>query len=96
MKLQVHDYPTRFLVTSESDERDSYLVDLTDYKIGEVFNGSCTCPHFQYQLKKRLTEPSNKFNYRCKHIKAARDNALDFLLPYLKAADPNTNEDNQP
>jgi len=92
---EIHDYPTRMLVHSESVSGDSYLVDLCAYKVGEVYNGSCTCPAFHLQLERRLKQIDNSRIYRCKHIRWARENVLDYLLPVMAQNDPNLNESHQ-
>jgi len=96
MTGEIWDYPTRIRVTSESDINDSYLVDLTDFPVNGIFNGSCQCQHFVCVLRPKIKTPGNTFLHRCKHLRWARDHALDFILPHLKAADPNIPEDQQP
>ena len=92
MEIELYDYPTRYLVHSESVTGDSYLVDLTHFKVGEIFNGSCTCPHFSLNLISKLRNPENKAIHRCKHLRLARENCLDFILPKMKESDPNKDE----
>lgn len=89
---EIYDYPTRMLVHSESVTGDSYLVDLTAYQVGEVFNGSCTCPSFKLTMERKLKQSENERIYRCKHIRWARENVLDYLLPVMKASDPNQDD----
>jgi hypothetical protein len=86
---EIWDSPTRIRVSSETDLKDSYLVELTDFQVGGVFNGSCQCRHFICDLRPKLRQPSNSQILRCKHIRWAREHALDFILPVLKRADRN-------
>jgi hypothetical protein len=72
-------------VDSESVSGESYLCDLAAHDR----NGSCTCPNFELKLRPMLRAPGNKFVYRCKHIKWARDFVLDYLIKELDARDPN-------
>lgn len=102
MKGQIHDYPTRMVVHSETTQEDSYLVDLTAFPRGfseegvQVFNGSCTCDHFRYNCKPKMHMPMyDKALFRCKHIRWARENVLDYLLPVMKQHDPNIDEEHQ-
>lgn len=95
MKAQVYDSPTRGLVESESDNGNSYLVDLSAFPIGPTFNGSCTCPHFVCSLAPKLKQPNNQFIHRCKHLRFYRENCLDMLLAHLVKLDKNIHEDHQ-
>lgn len=95
MKGKVWDYPTRILVESESDSEDAYLVDLVEFKVGDQYNGSCQCKHFICDLRPRLRNPDNTSLYRCKHLRWAREHALDFVLPHMAANDPNIKEEHQ-
>lgn len=94
MQGEIYDYPTRLLVVSETDgDHASYLVDLCAYRVGSVFNGACQCKSFMYRCRPQIKLPGNDKICRCKHIRWARENALDFILPHLAAADPNPPED---
>src|SRR6478736_5337907 len=100
MRGEVHDYPTRIMVLSEEDQEDAYLVDLTEFEVGlndqgcMTFNGSCQCKDFIYRWLPRIKKPENMGKvFRCKHIRWAREHALEFMLPKLKEADPNTREE---
>jgi len=107
MKGDIFDYPTRYLVESESraqgskvdmeGEPTSYMVNLTDpeFIVGGKYNGSCNCRHFRCTLAGRLRNPLNTFIYRCKHINFAREALVDFMLPRLQEADPNIPEEHQ-
>jgi hypothetical protein len=89
MRGEIYDYPTRFLVDSESVTGDSYLVELVSYKLFPKENGSCTCPSFLYSCAPRLKNQDNVRLYRCKHILFAREKVLDFLIKELDERDPN-------
>lgn len=96
MHGEVHDYPTRVLVHSEEDDNQAYLVDLTEFELGlsdngnMTYNGSCQCKDYLYRCLPRLKKPEFMGKvFRCKHIRWARDHALEFMLPRLKQADPN-------
>jgi len=97
MKGEPWDYPTRWLVESESKTGDAYVVNLTDpeFMVGGVYNGSCTCRHFTCTLAPKLRNPLNTFIYRCKHLHYSREALVDFMLPKIQAADPNTPEEHQ-
>ncbi len=102
MTGEVWDYPTRILVHSEDDQEQSYLVDLTDHELGlseqgcMTYNGGCQCKDFLYRHLPRLKKPEFMgITMRCKHIRFAREHALEFMLPKLKLADPNHPESNQ-
>ena len=95
MKGEVYDYPTRYLVDSESVTGDSYLVELVSPNLFPHSNGSCTCPSFLYSMAPRLKNPENVRLYRCKHILFAREQVLDFLIKELDARDPNHKPDVQ-
>lgn len=69
-----------------------------------VYNGSCGrsdmgvigCRNFLFKCEPRLKEPENVGKiYRCKHIRWARENCLDFILPKMKEMDPNIPEEHQ-
>lgn len=99
----VHDYPTRLVVHSESDGDGSYLVDLCAFPYGKddqgnlLFNGACQCRNFVFNCEPLLKKPDNAGRvYRCKHIRWARDNVLDYLLPVMKSHDPNLDETHLP
>lgn len=85
----IHDYPTRYVVESESVSGDSYLVELVSHGLYPKDNGSCTCPAFVYSCAPRLKNPDNVRLYRCKHLHFAREQVLDFLLKELDERDPN-------
>ncbi len=89
MKGKVWDSPTRIMVESESDSNDAYLVELTDFPVGDVLNGSCQCRHFVCKLRPLLLDPRNTTPKRCKHLLWAREHALDMILPHFKKADKN-------
>ncbi len=101
MQGEVYDYPTRILVQSEEEgDKTSYLVDLCAYDVNKfnlekpLYNGACQCADFMYRWrpKLRLMENQGKI-YRCKHIRWAREHALDFILPHMCKNDPNPPED---
>lgn len=100
MECEIYDYPTRILVHSETDGEASYLVDLCafpyakDKRGDSLFNGACQCKSFIFRCEPQLKKPENKGKvFRCKHIRHARDNALDYLLPFMCKADPNNPEE---
>lgn len=107
---RIADYPTRIYVHSESDKDAEYLVDLVAFprelpgSETVIFNGSCGrsdlgalgCRDFLYRCEPRLKELENVGKiYRCKHIRWARENCLDFLLPVMQRNDPNHDETHQ-
>lgn len=99
MTGHVHDYPTRILVSSEEEPDDAYLVDLVEWELGlnehgiMTYNGSCQCKSYLYRCLPRLKKPEFMGKvFRCKHIRWAREHALEFMLPKLKEADPNLHE----
>lgn len=77
-----------------------------------IYNGACVatmdpnattddghtthgCKDFVYNKQPKLRKfPGSAF--RCKHIRAAREFALDFLIPHLLKADPNIPDDQLP
>jgi len=72
------------------------------------FNGSCFmtktpdqylyhgCKNFLYRCLPRLKKPEFMgMTFRCKHCTAAEEYALRLLKPYIKRANPNT-EDEKP
>lgn len=78
LKVEAHkDERLVFMVESESG-REPYRVDLTEY----WGNGKCNCKHFECRMEPEVS--NNKENVgdknRCKHIKAARLAAGEFLL----------------
>jgi len=98
----IHDYPTRMVVHSETDSEESYLVDLCAFPRGKtpegvtIYNGSCLCRHFLYNCESKLKVPEYEGKiFRCKHIRWARENVLDYLLPVMKQHDPNIDEEHQ-
>ena len=100
---RVFDYPTRFLIVSEEDSEQEYLVDLVEHELGldkngnMEFNGGCNCRDFLYRCLPKLKKPEFMGQvHRCKHVRFARSEALNILLPYLKKHDPNIHEDFQP
>lgn len=103
MTARVADYPTRVYVTSEDEPDEEYLVDLVEHELGldsttglMQFNGSCQCKDYLYRWLPRLKKPEHMGKvFRCKHIRWAREHALEFMLPKLKEADPNIHEDYQ-
>ncbi len=99
MHARVADYPTRVYVTSEEEPEAEYLVDLVEWEIGlseqgfMQFNGSCQCKDYLYRCLPRLKKPEDMGKvFRCKHVRWAREHALEFMLPRIKAADPNIEE----
>ncbi len=99
---KIHDYPTRLVVHSETDQDESYLVDLTAFQRGTsadgtpIYNGSCMCRHFAFSCEPKLKQPQYDGKiFRCKHIRWARENVLDYLLPVMKQHDPNIEESEQ-
>jgi hypothetical protein len=99
MTGRIFDYPTRLLVASEDNPDEEYLVDLVEWELGlnehgvMTFNGSCQCEDYLYRWLPRLKKPENMGKvFRCKHIRWAREHALEFMLPKLKDADPNIHE----
>lgn len=94
---EIQDYPTRILVNSEENpEEEAYLVDLCRYKVGNVFNGVCQCKDFVFRCEPRLKRPDNTTIFRCKHIRYARENVIDALLPIIHASDPNIPDEDLP
>lgn len=105
MKVRLWDNSTHiFIVTSEETLGVEYYVDLCEYPLGidengnEVFNGCCGltpnrihgCKNFIFDKEPELKKKCNAGKvFRCKHIRRAREYALDILLPILKKADPN-------
>lgn len=112
MKVRIDDYPTRFWVSSESDSDTEYIVSLCEFPVGTddqgnlIYNGACGapdglrthgCKNFKFGCEPKLNKPENMGKiFRCKHIRAAREHALDFMLPYLCKNDPNIPENEQP
>lgn len=100
MTARVADYPTRVYVTSEEDPDDEFLINLCEWELGldpetglMQFNGSCQCEDYLYRHLPRLKRPEYMGKvFRCKHIRWAREHALEFMLPKLKEADPNIDE----
>lgn len=86
-----------------------YIVDLCEYPVeipganNIIFNGACGltkerihgCKDFIYRWEPMLKR-DNRIIRRCKHLRAAREHALDLILPALKRADPNLDEDLTP
>ncbi len=110
MNCRIFDYPTRIVVSSESETDVEYVVDLCRFPVGldqngnMVFNGSCGrsdlgvkgCRNFIYKCEPMLKKPENMGKiYRCKHIREAREHALDFILPKMCEMDPNKPEEFQ-
>ena len=92
LRVEPHgNYPTQYLVYSETETDAVYLVWLTDprYRILEKFNGSCTCSDFKYRCRKRIKDSNYQAFCRCKHLVAAREESINFILPYLAKMDPN-------
>jgi hypothetical protein len=102
-------HPRLFWVTSETEGEDSYIVDLCANELGidqdgnMIFNGKCGgpngergCKDYYYRCGPSLKKPENAGKvYRCKHIRSARDYALNLLLPHIKKTDPNIEEEFQ-
>lgn len=103
MQGEIHDYPTRILVHSEEEgDKAAYLVDLCAFDVNKdrlhapIYNGACQCKDFIYRWRPKLKDPVNSGKiYRCKHIRWARENCLDFILPKMAEMDPNLPEDHQ-
>jgi hypothetical protein len=100
MKAEVYDYPQFILIHSESDEGAAYLVDLCAFPydkntVGKpLFNGRCQCKDFIFRCEPNLKKKVNKGKvFRCKHVVLARAVALDYLLPYIKANNPNKQDE---
>lgn len=54
------------------------------------------CKDFIYRCEPKLKKPENMGKvFRCKHCRAAREFALDFIVPHLLKIDPNIDEDYQ-
>lgn len=107
MEVKIHDYPTRFFVTSRSESEREYLVDLARYPVGHtpdgrvVYNGSCGrsdlgaygCRDFLYRCEPKLKRPEYAGRiFRCAHIEAARAQCLDIMIDELHKRDPNLDE----
>lgn len=105
MTGDIHDYPTRYVVDSESENGESYLVDLSKWPLYktdkgvQVYNGSCGlgaeigCKDFRYRCEPMLKKLENAGKvFRCKHIRWARDNVLDYLIAHCVQNDPNHDE----
>lgn len=76
MKITPLDNLTRFLVRSDVNPDNEYLVDLDQY--GGI--GFCACDHFKFRLEPELCKiggvalaKKTPEAHRCKHIKAARE-----------------------
>lgn len=95
IKVEVHGYPTQYLVYSETETDAVYLVWLTDprYRIRDKFNGSCTCSDFKYRCRKRIKDSGYTVFCRCKHLKSALSECLDTILVHLASKDPNMAHD---
>ncbi len=107
MNVRMDDnHPTRFIVSSETDGSEEYVVDIAAHRVvidGRViFNGVCGltdqrihgCRDFIMRKWPRLKDPANHGRlFRCKHIDCARAHALDFVLPFLVKANPNLDEE---
>jgi hypothetical protein len=76
------DYPTRWHVTSTTNDRECYLVDLSSYG----GKGECQCRHYTTTIrpKQRAGEWAT-----CKHIRAARELFYWFCLKRVMEADTN-------
>ena len=105
MTGEIFDYPTRLIVVSETDSEESYLVDLGRWPIYktdkgvQVYNGSCGagagigCKDFRYRCEPMLKKIANAGKvFRCKHIRWARENVLDYLIEHCVNNDPNHDE----
>lgn len=99
--------PCWYLVGSESDGDTEYLVGLCENSLGldaegiEQFNGICGspgdhimgCADYQYRCAGQLKKEINRGKvFRCKHIRAAREHALNLLLPYMAKQNESTEE----
>lgn len=72
----------RFHVSSVSEPDYPHLVDLEPFN----WNGRCDCTGFRvHHLKKLEAAGWQCLDRRCKHIRFARDQVLDALLPKLRA-----------
>lgn len=99
MKVYMHDGPCRYVVESESEgDKSSYLVDLCQYERSPgIFNGTCQCSDFVYRHEPKLKRPENNGKImRCKHIRCARDLALDIIIAHLAKNDRNLQDDQLP
>ena len=73
--------PLRWLVSSESESEQAYLVDLAEYG----FNGQCGCQHFAYRLKRKLDQGERGPHLECKHIAPARRAFMEMFGPVWAA-----------
>jgi hypothetical protein len=102
MKVRMESARLReFVVSSESEADAEYHVDLCAFPLGAdangitIFNGSCGfgdingCADFRYRCLKNLKHNPERKMFRCKHIKAARQVALDIVLQFVEKTDPN-------
>jgi len=111
MKARLLDNSTHeFLVSSESEHEKDYRVLLGIFPIGKnedgvmLYNGCCGpdpamqtgCKDFRYRCLPNLRKPENEGKiFRCKHIRCAREFALDYILPILVKYDPNLPDTHQ-
>lgn len=76
MKITPHDGLTRYMVQSDVNPDNEYLVDLSSY--GGI--GKCSCSHHTYRMAPELERPGaikeglkDPDRWRCKHIIACRE-----------------------
>lgn len=86
MKITPYDQLTRYMVQSDVNPDNEYLVDLDQY--GGV--GWCDCPHFKYRLEPQLCTPEGRaaskkrpMDFRCKHLMEARKQLGEDLVNTL-------------
>ncbi len=90
-------------------ELGSYPLGLNEHGV-MVYNGACVatidpngreeghhgCRDFVFRCEPKLKRPENMGKtFRCKHLKCAREVALDFIVPALIRSDRNIPEDQQ-
>ena len=68
----------RYLVQSATTE-EKYLVDL----LPADYTGGCNCPQFSFRLSPKIAAGARGQKFRCRHIRLAREFALEKLLPLL-------------
>lgn len=111
MKIRPDDNcPHQGWVSSESEGGKEYCVELGAYPVGlnehgvMVYNGACGrtkarihgCRDFIFRCEPKLKNPDNMGKvFRCKHIRAYREFALDCVIPMLVRSDPNIPDENQ-
>jgi hypothetical protein len=76
LKVENYEPPLRFLVKSAKFADRQYLVDLGEYE----GHGRCDCPHFRCKLEGEIQTGKRGKDYRCKHIRAAREVLADGFI----------------